>query len=206
MDKEKTNKMDIKPSVLIVDDEKSARDTISEVLSKECFVETASGGKEALEKLASKNFHVVLLDIRMPEMDGMEVLKRIKSNTQVSKLEVIMLTAFDEAKLAWEAAGIGASDFITKPFRNEDLILRVKIAAKRKMDHDIFLKKVELANKIANDGAGKEDIFGKRKAILDALFGKNNLNIDNVKLEDLEAIRDGKWDGRSPGEIDPFKL
>ncbi|MCX5749123.1 MAG: response regulator [Candidatus Saganbacteria bacterium] len=191
-----------KPVVLVVDDEKDARDTISEVLSKECEVDTADGGKAALSKLNEKKYHIVLLDIRMPEMDGMEVLKKIKGQySGPNKIEIIMLTAFDEAKLAWEASKLGASDFITKPFRNEDLIFRVKLAAKRKMDDDLFLQKVMLANHIFVDSSKEDPIFARRKLILDALYNKNNQDIDKVKLEDLEAIRGGKWDNIEPEKI-----
>jgi|GEM_PF-3549039 len=190
-----------KPFVLVVDDEKEARETVAEVLLKECEVDTASGGEEALKKLKEQRYHVMILDIRMPGIDGLEVLKRLKKEGYPHRTEVIMLTAFDEAKLAWEAAMRGASDFITKPYRNEDLILRVRFAAKRKMDEDIFSKKASLANAIYGNSRKEEKIYTKRRSLMDALFLKNGQDLHSVSLEDIEAIYSGKWDNIEPEKI-----
>lgn len=118
-----------KPLVLVVDDEETARISISNVVKEECEVETAGSGEEALLKLKEKDFDVVLLDIRMPKMWGTEVLKKIKDLKK--RVEVIMLTALDDAQNAWESSKYGAFDYITKPFKNEDLLFRIKLAANR---------------------------------------------------------------------------
>ena len=118
-----------KPKVLIVDDEEIARISISNVLKDDCEVESVSSGGEAVSKLKDKNFDVVLLDIRMPKMWGTEALRKIKELNK--ELEVIMLTALDDAQNAWESSKYGAFDYITKPFKDEDLIFRIKLAANR---------------------------------------------------------------------------
>ncbi len=195
--------MNDKLSVLIVDDEKDARETIAEVLEKEFNVDSASGGEEALKKLKGNRFHVVLLDIRMPGIDGIETLKRIKKEITASTPEIIMLTAFDEAKLAWEASKLGASDFITKPFKNEDLVLRAKMAGERKRRDDVFRDKVIIANKISIEGSAKDSDtkLAKRRYLLEAWFSKNGSTLDNIEQKDLEAIYSGKWDDKDPESL-----
>ena len=133
--------------VLVVDDEVDVANEIGAVVNEGGFeVEVVHSGEEALNKLKEKNFAVVLLDIRMPKMLGTEVLKKIrelrKEGLIKQPIEIIMLTALDDAKNAWEASKYYAFDYITKPFKNEDLLFRIKLAVKRaeanKEDDKIF--------------------------------------------------------------------
>jgi len=106
--------MNSKP-ILIVDDEKNIRLALSMSLEKlEIPVETAASGEEALEKLAQNGYQLMLLDLRMPGMDGMEVLRRVSG--QLPDLKVIIITAFGSIDLAVEAMKLGAVDFLQKPF------------------------------------------------------------------------------------------
>ncbi len=116
-----------KVRVLIVDDEKSVRKLISRVLgSKGYDCSTAADGTEALQRLAMKSFDVVLLDIRMPDISGMEALPRISAG--YPDVCVIMLTAVVDMNTAVEALDRGACDYVTKPFDTEDLVMRVERA------------------------------------------------------------------------------
>jgi len=114
-------------SVLIVDDEKNILLTLSqslEVLQVE--IETAANGEEALAKLREKEFGLILLDLRMPGMDGMEVLRQVREIRP--DIRVIMITAYGTVELAVEAMKLGAVDFLQKPFSPEeirDLVSRV---------------------------------------------------------------------------------
>jgi len=122
-----------KPSVLVIDDEVEVADEIGAVIKEGGFeVEVVYSGEEGLKRLKEKVFEVVVLDIRMPQMWGTEVLRKIKELKQ--PLEVIMLTALDDAQNAWESSKYGAFDYITKPFKNEDLIFRIKLAANRALE------------------------------------------------------------------------
>ncbi len=106
--------------VLVVDDEEAIRNGIAEVLGLMGLkVATAASGAAALEMLARSPYAVVLLDIRMPDLDGMEVLKRIRQDHPES--EVIMITAFPTIPGAVEAIKHGALDYLVKPFRIDDL-------------------------------------------------------------------------------------
>ena len=110
--------------ILIVDDEKNIRLTLSrslEVLGVE--TDSAEDGKEALVKLREKEFGLILLDIRMPGVDGMEVLRQVRENRP--DIRIIVLTAYGTIELAVEAMMLGAVDFIQKPFVPEQIRERV---------------------------------------------------------------------------------
>jgi DNA-binding response OmpR family regulator len=106
--------MTAKPT-LIVDDEKNIRLALSMALEQlEIPVETAASGEEALEKIAAGGYGVMLLDLRMPGTDGMEVLRRVAKERP--ELKVIIITAYGSIDLAVEAMKLGAVDFLQKPF------------------------------------------------------------------------------------------
>lgn len=106
--------MSSKGRILIVDDEHDIGDFLSTFFElKEYETQVAQSGKEALEKLKSFHPHVILLDVRMPEMDGIETLKKIREFD--SEVGVIMVTAVHEVNIGREALKLGAADFVTKP-------------------------------------------------------------------------------------------
>ncbi len=106
--------MEKKP-ILVVDDEKNIRLTMSHSLeSLEIPIKTAVNGEEALEKLGEESFGLVFLDLKMPGMDGMEVLRRIKDDWPGTR--VVIITAHGTIESAVEAMKLGAVDFIQKPF------------------------------------------------------------------------------------------
>ena len=83
-------------------------------------VVTAADGEEAWTQLQTAQFDVVVSDLKMPRLDGIELLKRIKQG-RMAEMAVIMMTAYGSIPVAVEAMRLGAFDFVTKPFRNEDL-------------------------------------------------------------------------------------
>jgi CheY-like chemotaxis protein len=110
--------------ILIVDDEKNIRLTLSqslEVLGVE--TDSAEDGKEALAKLREKEFGLILLDLHMPRMDGIEVLHQVRASRP--DIPIIIITAYGTVKLATEAIKIGVIDFIQKPFVPEQIRERV---------------------------------------------------------------------------------
>ncbi|MGD9209442.1 MAG: sigma-54 dependent transcriptional regulator [Desulfobacteraceae bacterium] len=118
-------------SILIVDDEMDMLLLLKRSLEPalNCRIETASTAEIALQKIASDNFDLALVDIKMPGMDGLQLLELIK--TQFSDLTVIMMTAFGHVDMAVEAMKSGAYDFITKPFEHDALVLRLEKALER---------------------------------------------------------------------------
>jgi len=111
--------------ILVVDDESIVRNSLDAWLGDEegYRVEMAASGPEALEKLASTKFHLVLLDIKMPGMDGVTVLKKTKAVQP--ELAVLMMTAYATVETAVDAMKIGATDYLIKPFETDDLIPKV---------------------------------------------------------------------------------
>jgi len=117
--------------ILIVDDESDMRWILTTILEKEGFqVLIAENGKRAIKKIRNEKPNLVLLDIKMPEMDGMEVLENLKK--KVVTLPVIMMTAFSDVKTAVRAIKIGAYDYLVKPFDNDELLLVINRALERK--------------------------------------------------------------------------
>ena len=107
--------------VLVVDDELVVRDSLKEWLEEEGFqVDMAESGMETLEKVTKEVYHLMLLDIKMPGMDGVEVLKRCKEMRP--ELPVVMMTAYATVETAVEAMKIGALDYLMKPFDPDTLV------------------------------------------------------------------------------------
>jgi two-component system NtrC family response regulator len=106
---------EMKPTILVVDDEKEICDLFNEALTQEGYeVVTATDGVEALSLGRQSRLDVALLDIKMPGMDGIEVLQKLR---EVKKdVEVIVLTGYGTLKTAKEAMRLGAYDYLTKPF------------------------------------------------------------------------------------------
>jgi DNA-binding response OmpR family regulator len=103
-------------SLLIVDDIAENRDVLSRRLGRRGYlIETAEDGKSALDIIASQPVDLVLLDVMMPGMSGLEVLKEIRKSQSRLELPVIMVTALNESFDAVEALSIGANDYVTKP-------------------------------------------------------------------------------------------
>lgn len=107
--------------ILVADDEKIKRITLADdLITQGHEVVTAADGEEAAHLLETGRFDVVVTDLKMPKVDGIELLKRIKQNP-ANDVAVIMMTAYGSIQVAVEAVKLGAYDFVTKPFRNEDI-------------------------------------------------------------------------------------
>lgn len=117
-------------SILVVDDEKLFRDVLTAKLLDHGYqTDNASNGIEAINKIQRLPFDVILLDIKMPRVNGIEVLKHIKDNTL--ETEVIMLTTFTDVRTAVETVKLGAYDYITKPYDLPELLQTIE----RALDH-----------------------------------------------------------------------
>ena len=104
-------------SLLIVDDDEFSRDLLSRRLSKEGYtVATAENGKKALTLLEHETFDLILLDIMMPEIDGIETLQRIRSSPVLREIPVMMVTALNSRNDVCQCIELGANDYISKPF------------------------------------------------------------------------------------------
>jgi DNA-binding response OmpR family regulator len=113
--------------ILVADDEQEIRNLLDHFLKGQGYeVILASDGNEALKLASEKNPQVIILDIKMPGLDGLEVCKRLKEKEQTKLIPVIVITGFEDNKM--EALNIGADDFVNKPFDMAEISSRVKSA------------------------------------------------------------------------------
>ncbi len=113
------NRSEVRHSILVVDDESSMRLFLSSVLEGEGYQVTPAGnGKEAAELIRRRKFDLIISDVRMPELGGMELLKLVKE--QSPETPIVILTAFGSIESAVEAMKLGAADYLTKPLQNPD--------------------------------------------------------------------------------------
>jgi CheY-like chemotaxis protein len=114
--------------ILIADDEEGIRESLSLILSENYDLTFAIDGQEALNRLTKEQFDLVLMDIKMPKLDGLEVMKRLKER-QIS-VPVLVLTAYQSMELAKEAVKLGALDYLPKPFERGHILDAVRGALK----------------------------------------------------------------------------
>ena len=120
-----------KMKMMLVDDEERFLSTTKKLISRKGYdVVTASSGAEALEELGSSNIHVVVLDVKMPGMDGMETLKAIKKKYPL--VEVIMLTGHGTVESAVDGLKSGATDYLMKPTDVNELIKKAEEAFEKR--------------------------------------------------------------------------
>ncbi len=129
--------MEAHPKVLIVDDDKENVDLIAYFLKPQNYhIITAHDGVEALQLVEKETPDLILLDIKLPKMDGFEVCERIKKKSPTKFIPIIMITALKDLKSKIRSLEAGADDFISKPFENIELLTRVKSLLRIKKYHD----------------------------------------------------------------------
>jgi two-component system response regulator AtoC len=144
--------------VLIVDDEENFRHMLSVILKKEGYdVEAASNGEEALQKVTLSPYDQVLCDIRMPKMDGLDFLNEAKKAGVDAT--IIMMSAYGTVDIAIEAIKLGAYDYISKPFKPDEVILTLKKAEERER----LRRENELLRKEVKKEYSFENIISKNK-------------------------------------------
>jgi len=146
--------------ILIVDDEEIMRDVLSTLLSGEQYtVDFAQNGSEALQRVREETYGVVLLDLMMPDMDGLEVLDEFRKIENAPT--TVILTAFASIDKAVKATKLGAYDFITKPFKNDEILLAVKNALEH---HRLRAENLRLKNSL-RERYNFKNIIGKSAAM-----------------------------------------
>jgi two-component system, NtrC family, response regulator AtoC len=154
-------------SILIIDDEENMRHMLKTMLGRYGYaINTAHDGAEGLEKISEQQFDFILCDVKMPRMDGMAFLKA--GRDRIGTTTVIMMSAFGSIDMAVEAMKLGAYDFISKPFKNEEIRLAIKKAEERER-----LKKENLELKDRIRRIGGSFAFGSmvgRSPAMQAVF------------------------------------
>ncbi|MCK4654316.1 MAG: sigma-54-dependent Fis family transcriptional regulator [Candidatus Cloacimonetes bacterium] len=169
-------------TILVVDDNKNMQIILKNILSDEGYQITSFGnGKSVLKELEKNIPDLILLDIRLPEMNGIDVLRKIKKIKE--GLLVIMITAYGDIKTAVEAMKLGAYDYITKPFVNEDIILTVKKA----LETQELRGEVESLRKKLKDKTEIVKTMGKSPEITKVLK-----QVELIAPTDMSVIIQGK--------------
>ena len=168
--------MSQQPSILIVDDESGILDTLRILLRKEGFeVTTAQGGKAGLEQIRSGNHDIVLTDVRMPQVTGLDILQAAKE--QDSMTPVILMTAQASLQTAVAAVNAGAFYYIQKPFSNDELLAILRRACE--------YRQIRVENRQL-----KQDIRRKDKSTVTRPVGKSRRFLDVLRLAEVVAPTD----------------
>ncbi len=137
--------MSDKKTILVVDDEQDLLDLIEYNLQKEGFdVLKAEDGKEGIKVAREPNPNLVLLDIMMPKMDGMEVVERMRSDKDLKHIPIIFLTARGDEKTEVEGLDKGGDDYVTKPISTTKLISRIKAVLRRFEETQPMTNKIDV--------------------------------------------------------------
>ena len=151
----------IKKRVLVVDDEENLRNMLTMIIRKEGYdVETSADGRDALTKIRDDDYDFVLCDIKMPKLDGLGLLKELHENDGNST--IIMMSAYGAIDTAIEAMKLGAYDYISKPFKTDEIILTLKKAEEReRLKHENLLLKEQIKKEYSF-----ENFIGKSEKML----------------------------------------
>ena len=161
--------------VLVVDDDEMTRSVLIRVLRIEGHdVSAAADGNEALEKIAAGPPDLILLDVVMPGIDGIEVCRRLKADIATEPIPVLILSGMTDRDSRLRGITAGANDYLTKPVDREDLVLRVRNALRMKALHD--------------------QLLARNRELLAMQELRENLTqmliADNLRIAELAAARD----------------
>lgn len=161
--------------ILVVDDEPVIVKLLTVTLEKRGYdVVSASDGAEALDKVALSPPDLVLLDINMPGMDGFETLERLKSDESTALIPVVMLTGmYKDRDDRLRCLDLGADDFLTKPFDNEELIVRIRNHTRLKRLSEVEMERERLRGALDMARAASSDM----KAILENILESAELMV-----------------------------
>jgi len=178
--------MNNEEKILIIDDELMPRYSIQQILKGRYTVFTATGGREGLDLMAKNPIDLVVLDLRMPDMDGITVLREIKK--RYPDTEVILLTAYASLDSARSALRLGAFDYLTKPFDKDDVINVIERGLQKKRDlstkklehEDLLLTKEYLTQEIESVRQNLMLYYdGTIKALIYAIDAKDHYTFDH---------------------------
>jgi DNA-binding response OmpR family regulator len=185
--------------VLVVDDEPMVREVLARYLEKDGFaVDTASDGVEALEAFEGDRHHLVLLDLMLPRVDGLEVFRQIRAQAQTA---VIMLTAKGEETDRIVGLELGADDYITKPFSPREVVARARTVLRRARQDTPVAPTILRYGDLEIDRPRREvrlagcrvKLTRKEFDLLALLASQPGVTFSRARL--LEEVWDFAWDG-----------
>ncbi len=139
-----------KNEILVVDDAPAVLKLLTDILSAEGFqVRSAETGELALRSVAAKPPRMILLDVHLPGMDGLEVCRRLKGQKESREIPILFISGLDDLEVKVKGFGLGAVDFISKPFQREELLARVRThlelsRLRKSLETQVAIKTAEL--------------------------------------------------------------
>lgn len=195
---------DQKKKLLIVDDEPQIRMLLKEFLSETFEVETASNGKEALAMARSGKPQAILMDIMMPELDGVSTVQKLRQDDNTRHIPVLMLTAANTSQERIRAFNVGADDFISKPFEVDELVSRINAKLNRVKELRLLPPdRIEVSNLIMDLRSREVTIDGKAVELAPVEFGILKLLLIKLGLvvSRKEIMKDVWEDGRKSDRL-----
>lgn len=185
------------PIVLIADDKQENIELIAATLSSMGYnITKANNGVEALEKIRSLHPDIALINVIMPELNGIEVCKSIKSDDRYASIPVIIITALDDSDSKMKALSVGADEFLTKPVDRYELIVRIGNLLKVKkhideLNNKILDKTKELTNALAQQKEINRDVLYNLSVVaeyMDDTIGSHNIRVSKYVMTIADAI------------------
>jgi len=173
-----------KTTILVVEDNRDMRTFLERSLGEHYHVLTANNGKEALARLAQDNVNIVVSDIMMPEMNGLELCNRIKTDVEFSHIPVILLTAKSTEENIIEGLKVDADDYITKPFNLNILQLRIhKILDWTANNHRAFGKTIDIQPSEITVSSLDEELIAKAIKIVEEHMSDSDFTVEDFSAE-----------------------
>lgn len=195
--------MDILNSkILIVDDEPDLLALVRELLNREGFqcIDTAATCHEAETRIKNNEYHLILLDVMLPDGNGFELYQNMQENGVLREIPVVFLSARDEDTARLRGLGLGADDYITKPFLPEELLLRIKAVLRRTYRFQESVQSLRLGDTTISFDSGTvetpdstQTLTAKEYAILHKLYENQG------KIVTIDALCDTLWPDGSYG-------
>ncbi len=191
-----------KRTILVVDDEPQIRLLLKEFLSEQFTVELASNGAEAVQASRSVRPDVILMDVMMPELDGISAVRKIRENPSTRSIPILMLTAANTSRQRIRAFDFGADDYISKPFEVEELIARIHSKLARAED---FRRppsdRIEIANLVMDLRSQEVFLDGKLLDLGPVEYGILELFLRNLgAVVSRRAIMEAVWRDESKND------
>jgi signal transduction histidine kinase/ligand-binding sensor domain-containing protein/DNA-binding response OmpR family regulator len=173
-----------KPRVLIIEDNADVRKYIIDEINRDYKVVEAENGKEGLEIAKKQNFDLIVSDIMMPEMDGLELCEKIKTDLNTSHIPVILLTARTSDDYRLKGLKLGADDYVFKPFNATVLCARIQnLIENRKLLKQRYSKDLTLTPKDVTLTSPDEKFLTKTLDIIEKYISDSNFNVDKLVAE-----------------------
>ena len=179
------DQQDSPSTILVVDDSVDMRNFLTNILSHDYHVESAADGEEAEQILRSKPIDLVVTDLMMPKVDGLELTQFIKQNKDFDFIPVILLTAKTAIESRLQALGFGADDYMTKPFEPEYLRARVHniLAQREQLEHSYRQRLMRLEPQKNEEQVPGDAFLAKLLDVMEKQMDNNTLTVDELVEE-----------------------